>query len=250
VFAPVSAGWFTMGTIRGQEDERPPHRVFVDGFELGVFPVTRAEYERFVEATDHERPKDWSHPLFAQPDLPVVGVSWLDAVDYCAWRSAEDGYAVRLPTEAEWEYAARGPQEALFPWGDLMPAWIPNGGRGPLQGPWPVTLGEPTPIRSVRHRDEHSRMVRRLARDGLLQPIARAESARTRRRRAARLARRRVAPRVHHVPRHAAEQARPIVPLQRLWIPSRAEPHATIRRGVSESINRVIPPRTVTLLYG
>src|SRR5256885_4141757 len=143
-FAPIPGGAFIMGTERGQEDERPPHRVIVDGFELGVFPVTRAEYERFVEVTRHEPPRDWWQPLFALPDLPVVGVSWLDAVDYCAWRSERDGRTVRLPTEAEWEFAARGRQDALFPWGDVMPGWIPNGGRGPLQGPWPVTLGEPT----------------------------------------------------------------------------------------------------------
>ena len=80
-----------------------------------------------------DAPKDWSHPPFAQPDLPVVGVSWFDAVDYCAWRSTEEVQPVRLPTEAEWEFAARGRQTALFPWGDVMPAWIPNGGRGPLQ---------------------------------------------------------------------------------------------------------------------
>ena len=85
-----------------------------------------------------------SHQLFAQADLPVVGVSWIDAVAYCAWRSEQDGRPVRLPTEAEWEFAARGRHEALFPWGDVMPAWIPNGGRGPLQAPWPVTLGGPT----------------------------------------------------------------------------------------------------------
>src|SRR2546421_3192591 len=132
-FAPIAGGWFVMGSERGQEDERPPHRVFIDAFELGVFPVTRAEYECFVHATGYELPRDWSHPLFMQPDLPVVGVSWLDAVAYCAWRSAEDGRPVRLPTEAEWEFAARGRQEALFPWGDVMPAWIPNGGRGPLR---------------------------------------------------------------------------------------------------------------------
>ena len=80
-----------MGTELGYEDERPPHPVFVDAFELGVCPVTRAEYECFVDATKHELPRDWSHPLFAQADLPVVGVSWIDAVAYCAWRSEEDG---------------------------------------------------------------------------------------------------------------------------------------------------------------
>ena len=56
-FAPISGGWFTMGTERGQEDERPPHRVFVGRFELGVCPVTRAEYEGFVDATGHEPPR-------------------------------------------------------------------------------------------------------------------------------------------------------------------------------------------------
>jgi formylglycine-generating enzyme required for sulfatase activity len=143
-FVTIPGGWFTMGTDRGQPDEGPPHRVLVDSFDLAVFPVTRAEYGRFVDATGHELPKDWAHPAFARPDLPVVGVSWFDAVDYCEWRSREEKRPVRLPTEAEWEYAARGPNMALFPWGEEMPAWIPNGGRGPLDAPWPVTLGEPT----------------------------------------------------------------------------------------------------------
>jgi formylglycine-generating enzyme required for sulfatase activity len=143
-FAPIAGGRFIMGTEGGQDDERPPHLVFVDRFELGVYPVTRAEYESFVNATGHVPPGDWSNPLFARPDLPVVGVSWIDVVAYCAWRSAQDGRAVRLPTEAEWEFAARGPRQALFPWGDGVPAWIPDGGRGPREAPWPVTLGEPT----------------------------------------------------------------------------------------------------------
>ena len=142
-FVAIPGGWFTMGTNRGQEDERPPHDVFVDSFDLAVFPVRRRNYERFLVATAHEQPRDWSQPTFAEPDLPVVGVSWVDAVAYCAWRSIEDGRVVRLPTEAEWESAARGRQEALFPWGDVVPKWIPNGGRGPLMAPWPVTLGEP-----------------------------------------------------------------------------------------------------------
>ena len=144
MFATIPAGSFEMGTERGQPDERPPHKVVVDSFELAVAPVTRLEYERFLKATSHESPRDWWHPPLMQPDLPVVGVSWFDASDYCAWRSAEDGRPVRLPTEAEWEYAARGRQPSLFPWGAEMPAWIPDGGRGPLEAPWPVTLGEPT----------------------------------------------------------------------------------------------------------
>ena len=143
-FVAIPGGWFIMGTNLGQVDERPPHSVFVDPFELAVCPVTRAEYERFVEATHHPLPRDWSVPSFVKPDLPVVGVSWIDAVAYCAWRSELDGRQVRLPTEAEWEFAARGLHEALYPWGNVMPEWIPNGGRGPLQAPWPVTLGEPT----------------------------------------------------------------------------------------------------------
>lgn len=129
-FAPIPGGWFTMGTDRGQPDERPPHRVFVDPFELAVCPVTRAEYERFIDATGHELPRDWTHPPFMKPDLPVVGVSWLDAVAYCAWRSAQDGRDVRLPTEAEWEFAARiAPDQSVleFPWSGGFP---PRGRAG------------------------------------------------------------------------------------------------------------------------
>jgi formylglycine-generating enzyme required for sulfatase activity len=142
-FARVPAGWFTMGTECGQDDEGPPHRVFVDSFELAVFPVTRAEYAAFLVMTKHEFPRDWSHPPFTGSDLPVVGVSWNDAVAYCAWRSSEEARTVRLPTEAEWEYAARGGGSDPFPWGNAIPGWIPNAGRGPLEAPWPVTLGEP-----------------------------------------------------------------------------------------------------------
>ena len=144
-FVRIAGGWFVMGTGQGQQVEAPPHRVFVDPFELAASPVTREQYERFLVATGHEPPCDWTHPALAGADRPVVGVSWTDAAAYCAWRSAEDAREVRLPTEAEWERAARGPrQEDLFPWGPELPAWIPNGGRGPLQSPWPVTLGEPT----------------------------------------------------------------------------------------------------------
>jgi len=79
---PTLDSAFAANSCRLVHDERPPHRVFVDSFELAVHPITRAEYARLVAATGHDEPGEWSHPLFAQPDLPVVGVSWLDAVDY------------------------------------------------------------------------------------------------------------------------------------------------------------------------
>jgi formylglycine-generating enzyme required for sulfatase activity len=141
-FAAIPAGHFQMGSDEGQDDERPPHRVWVDAFELAVYPVTRMQYARFLSATHHDAPPAWSaEPVAA--DLPAVGVSWLDAQAYCAWRGA-DGEALRLPTEAEWERAARGGLDgARYPWGDQIPDWIPAGGRGPRAAPWPVTLGEP-----------------------------------------------------------------------------------------------------------
>jgi formylglycine-generating enzyme required for sulfatase activity len=138
-FVTIPSGTFLMGSADGQDDEAPVHDVDVDEFEMAVFPITRAEYERFMTATGHEPPRDWSLTEFMAPDLPVVGVSWEDAEAYCAWHGG-----VRLPSEAEWERAARGGVEGdRYPWGDDLPAWLPNDGRGPLDGPWPVDLGPP-----------------------------------------------------------------------------------------------------------
>lgn len=142
VFVRIPAGHFLMGSDEGQDDERPVHRVWVDTFELAIYPVTRAQYARFLTATSHEPPRGW-RPDDGPDDLPVIGVSWHDAQDYCAWAN-RDGDRPRLPTEAEWERAARGGVDgARYPWGDEMPAWIPEAGRGPLSGPWPVSLGSP-----------------------------------------------------------------------------------------------------------
>ena len=131
-----------MGSDDGQDDERPVHRVWIDAFELSDYPVTQAEFARFLVATGHEAPRGWTGEE-TDPLLPVTGVSWLDAHAYCQWTN-RDGDAIRLPTEAEWERAARaGVGGANYSWGDAIPAWIPADGRGPLAGPWPVTLGEP-----------------------------------------------------------------------------------------------------------
>jgi sulfatase modifying factor 1 len=143
-FAIIPEGWFLMGSADGQEDERPPHRVWVDRYELAVYPVTRREYAAFLAATGHEAPRDWSVANFCGDDRPVVGVSWHDAAAYCTWATAR-GEPMRLPTEAEWERAARGGVDGTrYAWGDEIPPWIPNGGRGPIDAPWAVTLGAPT----------------------------------------------------------------------------------------------------------
>ena len=139
-FARIPEGWCEMGSDEGPDDERPVHRVWIDAFELAIHPVTCREYQTFVQTTGHDLPRDWRQFATA-PDLPVVGVSWFDCQAYCEWRT-ETRSPVRLPSEAEWERAARGGERGWrYPWGDAIPDWIPNGGRGPLDGPWPVTLG-------------------------------------------------------------------------------------------------------------
>jgi formylglycine-generating enzyme required for sulfatase activity len=143
-FVRIPEGWFSMGSADGPDDERPVHRVWVDAFEMAVYPVTCAEYSAFLDDTHHELPREWSH-FGTEPDRPVVGVSWLDCQAYCDWHNARAPRStLRLPTEAEWERAARGGIEGQrYPWGEDIPAWIPDGGRGPVSGPWAVTLGEP-----------------------------------------------------------------------------------------------------------
>jgi sulfatase modifying factor 1 len=143
-FVRIPEGWFQMGSEDGPDDERPVHRVWVDAFDMAVYPVTCSDYAVFLSETTHDVPRDWSQ-MATDPELPVVGVSWLDGDAYCRWYSewSSDG-AIRLPTEAEWERAARGGLDGRrYPWGDEIPGWIPDRGRGPVGGPWPVTLGEP-----------------------------------------------------------------------------------------------------------
>jgi len=118
-----------MGQDDGRDEERPPHLVAVSPFRMARCQVTNADFAVFRKFE------------FADPALPVVSVSWFDAVAYCEWLAALWNLPVRLPTEAEWEFAARGgfPQR-LYPWGDTLPAKQSDRWR---DGPEPVGRGEP-----------------------------------------------------------------------------------------------------------
>ncbi|HUR20886.1 MAG TPA: SUMF1/EgtB/PvdO family nonheme iron enzyme [Vicinamibacterales bacterium] len=141
-FVRIPSGRFLMGSETGPDDERPLHEIEVAAFECAVFPITQDQYAEFLRATGYETPREWPDRVTAI-DLPVTGVSWIDAHAFCRWRTAA-GDPMRLPTEAEWEYAARGGLEgAQYSWGDAIPDWVPSRGRGPLPGPWAVTLGQP-----------------------------------------------------------------------------------------------------------
>lgn len=90
---------------------------------VDVYPVTNAQYEMFLDDAGAEAaPEYWDNPEFNQPDQPVVGVSYEDASRFAAWLSARLGVHKRLPTEDEWEKAARGGRDVIYPWGDQSPA--------------------------------------------------------------------------------------------------------------------------------
>jgi formylglycine-generating enzyme len=125
----IPGGEFLMGQDDGRDDERPAHRVTVSPFRILRCQVTNADYAAFRKFE------------FADPTLPVVSISWFDAVAYCGWLGVQWNLPVRLPTEAEWEFAARGgfPQR-LYPWGEALPAIAASRWH---DGPEPVGLGEP-----------------------------------------------------------------------------------------------------------
>jgi formylglycine-generating enzyme required for sulfatase activity len=131
----VPAGTFTMGSTEGQvetamalcdeypdaygkcktetfELETPQHQVTVEGFWIDQTEVANAQYEQCVREGSCRESRLANNALYNEADYPVAGIPWMDAVSYCEWAGG------RLPTEAEWEYAARGPQGSLYPWGD------------------------------------------------------------------------------------------------------------------------------------
>ncbi|HNP81013.1 MAG TPA: SUMF1/EgtB/PvdO family nonheme iron enzyme [Nitrospira sp.] len=93
-------------------DEGPAHTVFLDSYLIDKYEVSNKDYGAFIKATGHPAPAYWDDPRLNKPQQPVVGVNWIDAKTYCEYRGK------RLPTEAEWEKAARGPHGNLYPWGN------------------------------------------------------------------------------------------------------------------------------------
>ena len=143
----IPGGEFNMGDHfnDGLQDEVPIHNVYVDSFYMDAYEVTNRQYQKFIDATGYPSPKQLEDPKFNSPNQPVVGVDWFDAVGYAKWAGK------RLPTEAEWEKAARGSlMGKRYPWGNYMTHNDANynGSNGRDQWVWkPAPVGNFPPNR-------------------------------------------------------------------------------------------------------
>jgi formylglycine-generating enzyme required for sulfatase activity len=125
-----------MGSERGASNESPEHHVWVDSFALARTAISNRLYRLFLEETRREPPPGLLNERFNHPDQPVTSVSWFDATAYCKWLAEQTGRDYRLPTEAEWERAARGGLEGrLYTWGDDPPQDRPGYFESWLNGP-------------------------------------------------------------------------------------------------------------------
>lgn len=108
-----------MGSNNGADDEKPIHEVLVDSFLIAVRTVSNSEYQAFLQANKHVPAPDWiGDPHFSDEMQPIVGVNWFEAAAYCEWLSQSTDRKYRLPTEAEWEFAAcGGSPDNAYPWG-------------------------------------------------------------------------------------------------------------------------------------
>jgi len=115
----IPSGSFRMGNIQsgGYDDEKPVHRVSIKRFAMGKTEVTFAEYDRFTISTGREKSSDRG---WGRRNRPVINVSWDDTVAYAKWLSYQTGKVYRLPSEAEWEYAARAGSGTKYSWGNSI----------------------------------------------------------------------------------------------------------------------------------
>lgn len=130
----IPAGSFQMGSDAGNADSKPPHKVDVAAFQIDSLEATNADFKQFVDATGYQTDaekigdKPWSAFAAGKDNNPVVKVSWNDAGAFCQWAGK------RLPTEAEWEFAARGADALAFPYGNAYDAKKQNGKDSGLRG--------------------------------------------------------------------------------------------------------------------
>lgn len=116
VEVPAGEFWMGLDGTQALEDERPRHRVMLEAYSIDQYEITTARYAAFLAARPRKAPWLWETVNLAEhADRPVIGVDWEDAQAYCRWAGK------RLPTEAEWEKAARGTDERLYPWGSQAP---------------------------------------------------------------------------------------------------------------------------------
>ncbi len=169
-FISLPGGEFWLGDAAGRNNEKPRHCVMVGRFALAKYPTTNAMFAHFIAAGGYadsawwpgvpnefwrgdgtvkdywgdirSQPRFWDDERFNGANQPVVGVSWYEAIAYCRWLTAtlHDGFIYRLPTEAEWEYAARGPAERRYAWGEQWTAGRANTEELNLKRTTPVGL--------------------------------------------------------------------------------------------------------------
>ena len=122
----IPAGKFIMGSNDGLPNERPEHEVFLDAYLIDIYEVTLGAYQKFLEAANYTSPPTWDdESATTVGQRPAIGIGWEDAAAYCKWAGE------RLPTEAEWEKAARGTDGRRYPWGHMQPfVDIANYNRG------------------------------------------------------------------------------------------------------------------------
>ena len=146
----IPSGRFRMGDIQGKgsKDEQPVHEVHISRrFGVSRYEITFDQYDEFAKATSRQLPDNEG---FGRGRRPVIRVSWNDAVDYAEWLSQQTGKHYRLPTEAQWEYAARAGTETVYWWGNEMKQGLANcigcGSRWDSKQTAPVGSLKPNPF--------------------------------------------------------------------------------------------------------
>ena len=139
----IPEGNFLMGNNLGEDREKPSESLFVSSFMVSKSPITNAQYAIFISDQKKEFPTEWSgtKPPKGLENHPVSGVSWFDAIEYCNWLSEKIQVAVRLPSEAEWEKAAKGSGDnRQYPWGNNWLEFHCNSAELELDSTTPVGL--------------------------------------------------------------------------------------------------------------